>query len=88
MLKYTITQYSENKVVLEVDTEDAEHKRVQLTLQEFNTFMSYPAATKTEICDILWNICDKSQGRLALEHTVDLVFEILGRDLNDKSNTQ
>lgn len=80
MLKYTITQYSENEVVLEVNSEDTEHKRVQLTLQEFNIFMSYPSATKVEICEILWNICNKSQGRAALEHTVDSVFEILGRN--------
>lgn len=80
MLQYAITQYSDNQVILEVASDDPEHNRVQLTLQEFNAFMSYPAATKQEICDILWEQgSNHLQGKAALQHTVDLVFEILGR---------
>lgn len=82
MVKYVITQYTDDTVMLEVVADDnaQEKKLIQLTLKEFNTFMSYPTASRDEIFDILWEQCDKSQGKSALKHTVDTVFEILGRD--------
>ena len=82
MLKYIITQYPNDTVLLEVANPDetGEKKLVQLTLKEFNVFMSYPAASREEIFNILWEQGDKSQGKAALTETVNTVFEILGRD--------
>lgn len=80
MVQYLIT-YQGDTIVLENVASDATEKNsVQLTSAEFCIFMQYPSLSKDEIYEKLWEVCDQTQGRIALASTVEKAFAIMGRE--------
>lgn len=81
MLKYLISYNGDGTVTLENITSNERSKKVlQLTEEEFEAFMTYRTVSRADMLERLWNISDKSLGKIAISKTVDIAYSILGRE--------
>lgn len=81
MLKYLISCREDGIVILENITQNNGAKKVlQLSQIEFGLLMSEPQATKEIITDRLWEMSGGAVGKTDIGKTVDIAYDILGRN--------